>query len=307
MLSFPSAPRPRHGTDLHGLDGLSGGGAGPLWRHSRQRLVGAAGGNPARALRLQRAGQGGAQAALEAGVGAVRRPVGQGEILPASPGPRCSGPCPPGGASGGAALARRSCSSPVRGAGQCLAAAAGAEALPRQILLVAAALSFGISYAEEAAGDDWRAKFVEPGVIVLILVLNATVGVIMVRSLPPSAPFHPPAPRPAAATASPAARRPRKTTRRARWTRSRSCRASTPRRCGTGRWRAAQPGAAAACGPHARGAAGVGAAGARLGAGRHRGAAGGGQGTTAAVTSAPSPAPHSRPACRSPPTCGWCV
>lgn len=52
----------------------------------------------------------------------------------------------------------------------------------RQILLVAAAVSFGISYAEEEAGADPLSKFIEPGVIVLILVLNATVGVWMARA-----------------------------------------------------------------------------------------------------------------------------
>lgn len=89
----------------------------------------------------------------------------------------------------------------------------------RQILLVAAALSFGISYAEETAGDDWRAKFVEPGVIVLILVLNATVGVIMVREPFRFRPLPPASPAPRRPAASPPAIHPRKTTRRVRWTR----------------------------------------------------------------------------------------
>jgi hypothetical protein len=52
-----------------------------------------------------------------------------------------------------------------------------------QILLLAALVSFGISYAEEAEGADALSKFIEPGVIVLILVLNATVGVWMARAL----------------------------------------------------------------------------------------------------------------------------
>jgi hypothetical protein len=47
---------------------------------------------------------------------------------------------------------------------------------------VAAAVSFGISYAEEEAHTDKLSKFIEPGVIVLILVLNATVGVWMARA-----------------------------------------------------------------------------------------------------------------------------
>ena len=51
-----------------------------------------------------------------------------------------------------------------------------------QILLLAALVSFGISYAEEAEGADKLSKFIEPGVIVLILVLNATVGVWMARA-----------------------------------------------------------------------------------------------------------------------------
>ena len=51
-----------------------------------------------------------------------------------------------------------------------------------QILLVAAAVSFGISYAEEDEHTDKLSKFIEPGVIILILVLNATVGVWMVRA-----------------------------------------------------------------------------------------------------------------------------
>lgn len=43
-------------------------------------------------------------------------------------------------------------------------------------------MSLGISYAEETAESDALSKFVEPGVIVLILVLNATVGVWMARA-----------------------------------------------------------------------------------------------------------------------------
>lgn len=42
-------------------------------------------------------------------------------------------------------------------------------------------MSLGISYAEETEASDALSKFVEPGVIVLILVLNATVGVWMAR------------------------------------------------------------------------------------------------------------------------------
>ena len=53
-----------------------------------------------------------------------------------------------------------------------------------QILLLAALVSFGISYAEESEGADALSKFIEPGVIVLILVLNATVGVWMARARP---------------------------------------------------------------------------------------------------------------------------
>lgn len=50
-----------------------------------------------------------------------------------------------------------------------------------QILLLAAAVSFGISWFEEAEGEKGIGHFIEPMVIVLILVLNATVGVWMVR------------------------------------------------------------------------------------------------------------------------------
>jgi len=35
---------------------------------------------------------------------------------------------------------------------------------------------------EESDGEDWLSKWVEPGVIVLILILNAAVGVAMVRA-----------------------------------------------------------------------------------------------------------------------------
>ena len=51
-----------------------------------------------------------------------------------------------------------------------------------QILIVSACVSLGISYMEESDGEDWLSKWVEPGVIVLILILNAAVGVAMVRA-----------------------------------------------------------------------------------------------------------------------------
>lgn len=51
-----------------------------------------------------------------------------------------------------------------------------------QILLLAAAVSFGISWFEESEEEKGVGHFIEPMVIVLILVLNATVGVWMVRS-----------------------------------------------------------------------------------------------------------------------------
>lgn len=53
-----------------------------------------------------------------------------------------------------------------------------------QILLLAAAVSFGISYFEEVPAGEHRGigHFIEPLVIILILILNATVGVIMARN-----------------------------------------------------------------------------------------------------------------------------
>lgn len=62
------------------------------------------------------------------------------------------------------------------------------EALPHfagcQILLLAAAVSFGISYFEESpdGGERGIGHFIEPLVIVTILILNATVGVWMARA-----------------------------------------------------------------------------------------------------------------------------
>jgi magnesium-transporting ATPase (P-type) len=60
-------------------------------------------------------------------------------------------------------------------------AAARAHAPPRhphlQILLLAAAVSFGLAWAEGEAAEAGVRAFIEPLVIVLILVLNAAVGV----------------------------------------------------------------------------------------------------------------------------------
>ena len=95
-----------------------------------------------------------------------------------------------------------------------------------QILLVAACMSLGISWLEEAEGADKLSKFIEPGVIVLILVLNATVGVWMARALPWQR----------GSTLTRAGPLCRRTTPRAPWMRSRRCRASTPRRCATATW-----------------------------------------------------------------------
>ena len=81
---------------------------------------------------------------------------------------------------------------------------------------MAACVSFGISYAEEEPGADKLAKFIEPGVIVLILVLNATVGVWMVRALAAS-PALPRPPAGAAITDAHLHSLRRRTTPRTRW------------------------------------------------------------------------------------------
>lgn len=46
-----------------------------------------------------------------------------------------------------------------------------------QILLAAALVSFALAYLEEGSGDEGIRAYIEPLVIVLILVLNAIVGV----------------------------------------------------------------------------------------------------------------------------------
>ena len=43
-------------------------------------------------------------------------------------------------------------------------------------------MSLGISFLEDSGEGSALSKWVEPGVIVLILILNATVGVAMVRA-----------------------------------------------------------------------------------------------------------------------------
>ena len=52
-----------------------------------------------------------------------------------------------------------------------------------QILLVAAVISFAIAYFEEGSAEEGLRAYVEPFVILAILIINAVVGVWQVRAL----------------------------------------------------------------------------------------------------------------------------
>lgn len=99
----------------------------------------------------------------------------------------------------------------------------------KQILLLAAAVSFGISLFEDSEEEKGIGHFIEPLVIIFILVLNATVGVWMVR------PIQPPS-RSAGQSTQHLFCFHRRATPRTLWRPSRRCSLSTPRSYAVASW-----------------------------------------------------------------------